>query len=96
MYSYRRWLYVLSLMLLIAVVAACAPIVTPAAAPAAETGGETAEEAASTQEESETAEEAEAAMDLAGSEITATYMQAGTYDKAAEAIQPGFEADTGI
>jgi ABC-type glycerol-3-phosphate transport system substrate-binding protein len=83
-------------MLLIAVVAACAPIVTPAAAPAAETGGETAEEAASTQEESETAEEAEAAMDLAGSEITATYMQAGTYDKAAEAIQPGFEADTGI
>ena len=34
--------------------------------------------------------------DLAGAEITATYMQSGTYDKAAEALEPEFEDETGI
>jgi multiple sugar transport system substrate-binding protein len=33
---------------------------------------------------------------LAGTEIVVTYMQAGTYDKAAEQIIPAFQADTGI
>lgn len=31
-----------------------------------------------------------------GGEITATYMQSGTYDKAAEELKPKFEADTGV
>ena len=33
---------------------------------------------------------------MEGAEITATYMQSGTYDVAAEAIKEAFEADTGI
>ena len=31
-----------------------------------------------------------------GGEITATYMQSGTYDKAAEALKPVFEEETGV
>ena len=37
-----------------------------------------------------------AASDLAGAEITATYMQSGTYDVAAEALEAAFEEETGI
>ncbi len=37
-----------------------------------------------------------AATSLEGAEITATYMASGTYDKAAEALKPDFEAKSGI
>ena len=36
------------------------------------------------------------AASFAGAEITATYMQSGTYDKAAESIEAAFEDETGI
>ncbi len=36
-----------------------------------------------------------AAASLEGAEITATYMQSGTYDKAAEQLKPAFEESTG-
>ncbi len=40
--------------------------------------------------------EAAAPSDMAGSEITVTYMQSGTYDVAAQELEPKFEEDTGI
>jgi ABC-type glycerol-3-phosphate transport system substrate-binding protein len=75
----RRWSWLLSLLLVMTMMAACAaPIASP---PAAQTGGETAGDPGTT---------------LAGSEITVTYMQAGTYDTAAESIVEEFERNTGI
>jgi ABC-type glycerol-3-phosphate transport system substrate-binding protein len=67
--------------------AACGQAAPPAAAPAATE--ETASEAkpAATEEKSAS---------TAGAEITITYMQSGTYDKAAESIKADFEKDTGI
>ncbi len=64
-----------------AILAACAAVEAPADPSAVSTGSQDA---------------AAEAPSLAGSEITATYMQSGTYDVAAETLKPTFESDTGI
>jgi ABC-type glycerol-3-phosphate transport system substrate-binding protein len=85
----------LSLIVVIALLTSCV-VPTPVAPeePAAE---EPAEEAAEAEEPAaeEPAVEEETAS-LAGAEIVATYMQSGTYDKAAEGLEPAFEEATGI
>ncbi len=83
-----RLLISLSLLVVIALLAGC---VAPAPPVPAEPVTEEA-----TPVPAEEAPPVEEAPSLAGSEIVATYMNSGTYDKAAEALKPKFEADTGI
>lgn len=81
----KKWAAGTGLLIILALLSGCvapAPIQAPAA-----------QEPAAAEAPAAPAAEAPS---LAGAEIVATYMQSGTYDKAAEQLMPAFEADTGI
>ncbi len=81
----HRVLISFSLILVIALLASCVMPTPATPAPAPEEPAEAEEPAAE-----------EEAPSLAGAEIVATYMQSGTYDKAAEGLEPVFEEASGV
>lgn len=86
-FAFPKFVAVACLLIVLGLITACvAPVQAPAPAPA-EQPATPAGGAAPTEE---------AAPSFAGVEIVATYMQSGTYDKAAEEIKPKFEEATGI
>lgn len=78
--SSPKWTLVLGLLLVLALVAAGCTAVAPTAGQPAAGGAAASAPAAA----------------KPGGKITATYMQSGTYDKAAEQLKPTFEKDSGI